>query len=172
MINKLREAESILPDLLRNSDIWNSLDVDYYPPRVERLWMQYDEDHRLYIHIIHPTNEDCLFHKHRWPAAFKILKGSYEMGVAYSEKEISSEEAYNIVPVSRFILNEKSYYEMTNTHTLHYVRPLDKESLSLMITGPLYPEAEFRKEILNKDLKPLSNNRKEEILGYLSYIYK
>lgn len=146
MINKLREAESILPDLLRNSDNWNSLDVDYYPPRVERLWMQYDEDHRLYIHIIHPTNEDCLFHKHRWPAAFKILKGSYEMGVAY--------------------------YEMTNTHTLHYVRPLDKESLSLMITGPLYPEAEFRKEILNKDLKPLSKQRKEEILAYVSYIYK
>ena len=57
-------------------------------------------------------------------------------------------------------------------HTLHYVRPLDKESLSLMITGPLYPEAEFRKEILNKDLKPLSKQRKEEILAYVSYIYK
>lgn len=172
MINKLKEAESILPDLLRNSDIWNSLDVDYYPPRVERLWVQYDENHRLYIHIIHPTNEDCLFHKHRWPAAFKILKGSYEMGISYSDKEVSSEEAYNIAKVSMFILNENSYYEMTNTHTLHYVKPLDKESLSLMITGPLYPEAEFRKEILNKDLKPLSKQRKEEILAYVSYIYK
>lgn len=172
MIEKLKEVESILHDLVRQPELWNTLDVDYYPPRVERLWMQYDENHRFFIHIIHPTDAPCLFHKHRWPAAFKILKGSYEMGIAYSEKEISSEEAYNIPAVSRFIMGENSYYEMINTNTLHYVKPMSEETISLMITGPLYPEAEFRKEIVNKELKPLSNNRKKEILGYLSYIYK
>ena len=46
-------------------EIWNTLDVDYFPPRVERVWTQVDENHRLFIHVIHPTTEPCLFHKHR-----------------------------------------------------------------------------------------------------------
>ena len=75
-IEHLKEAEKKLPDLLSNPNIWQTLDVNYSPPRVERLWTQYDENHRLFIHIIHPTEELCLFHKHRWPASFKIIKGS------------------------------------------------------------------------------------------------
>ena len=52
--------------------------------------------------------------------------------------------------ISSFIMSAGSYYEMINTHTLHYVRPLEKPSISLMITGPFYPEAEFRKEVLDR----------------------
>jgi hypothetical protein len=52
---------------------------------------------------------------------------------------------------------------MINTHTLHYVKPLLNPSISFMLTGPLYPEASFRKEVLNKTLQPLSNLRKKEI---------
>lgn len=36
MIEKLKEVESILHDLVRQPELWNTLDVDYYPPRVER----------------------------------------------------------------------------------------------------------------------------------------
>jgi hypothetical protein len=173
MINKLKDIEkNLLPELLGKPEIWNTLDVDYFPPRVERLWTQFDTNHRLFIHVIHPTNEPCLFHKHRWPAAFKMLQGSYEMGIAYSEKEISSDEAYNLPEISKFILTAGSYYEMVNTHTLHYVKPLDKPSISLMITGPLYTEAQFRKEVLNKELMFLSESRKLEILGEVSWLYK
>lgn len=164
MIELLKQAEGFLPDLLLMPDIWNTLDVDYFPPRVERLWTQYDPTHRLYIHIIHPTLEPCLFHKHRWPAAFKMIEGCYEMGVGYSEKEITSNEAYNMPIISKFILNEGSYYEMINTHTLHYVKPLVNPSISLMITGTLYPEASFRKEVLTKELQQLSNERKMQII--------
>lgn len=114
----------------------------------------------------------CLFHKHRWPAAFKMIQGSYEMGVAYSENKITSDEAYNLPEISKFILTSGSYYEMINTHTLHYVRPLDGPSISLMITGTLYPEAQFRKEVLNKELKPLSEVRKSQILGEVICLYK
>ena len=172
MIDKLKRAEYALPELLQNSDIWQTLDVDYFPPRVERLWTQYDENHRLFIHVIHPTTEPCLFHKHRWPAAFKMIEGEYEMGIAYSEKEITSDEAYKLPTISSFILSSGSYYEMINTHTLHYVRPLEEPSISLMLTGPFYPEAEFRKEILDKKLEPLSDIRKRQILGYMSLKYK
>lgn len=172
MINKLKESESNLIEILTKPHIWNTLDVDYFPPRVERLWTQIDTEHRLFIHIIHPTTEPCLFHKHRWPAAFKMIKGQYEMGIAYSEKEISSDDAYNLPEISKFILTEGSYYEMINTHTLHYVKPLGEPSISLMITGPLYPEATIRKEVLNKELNQLSDERKLEILSIVSKIYK
>jgi hypothetical protein len=171
MILKLKEAESKLLSLLEHPNIWNTLDVNYFPPRVERLWIQYDQNHRLFIHVIHPTNEPCLFHKHRWPASFKIIKGQYEMGISYSEKEISSDEAYDLDQISKFILTEGSYYEMTNTHTLHYVKPQDQPSISLMITGPLYPEASVRKEILNNELSPLTEERKLEIISIVKEIY-
>lgn len=172
MIELLQKCEDSLGELLLKPEIWKTLDVDYFPPRVERVWTQLDPEHRLFIHVIHPTDEPCLFHKHRWPAAFKMIQGSYEMGVTYSEKEISSDEAYKLPVISKFILTSGSYYEMLNTHTLHYVKPLGDPSISLMITGTLYPEAYIRKEVLNKELNPLSDNRKNQILGYLSHIYK
>lgn len=164
MIKLLKNIEEVLASSLVKPELWNSLDVDYFPPRVERVWMKVSNQFRLYIHVIHPTDQPCLFHKHRWPAAFKMLHGSYEMGIAYSEKEVSNEEAYNLPVISKHIINEGSYYEMTNTHTLHYVKPIDSPSLSLMVTGPLYPEASFRKEIVDKQLLSLTEDRKKEIL--------
>lgn len=50
-------AETQLGELLTKPEIWNTLDIDYFPPRVERVWTQFDENHRLFIHVIHPTNE-------------------------------------------------------------------------------------------------------------------
>ena len=170
MIETLKIVEKSIPELLKNPSLWNTLDVDYFPPRVERLWMQFDDKLRLFIHVIHPTDEPCLFHKHRWPAAFKMIEGEYEMGITYSEKEVTSDEAYNLPTISKFIMKEGSYYEMVNTHTLHYVRPLDKPSISLMLTGDLYPEASFRKEVLTKKLEPLSEERKTELLSYVSFL--
>ncbi len=166
MIEILKLAEKELPYLLKNG-VWQSLDVDYYPPRVERVWCEYG-NYRLCIHIMHPTDKPCLFHKHRWKAAFKIIKGSYEMGLAYSEKEITSEEAYNL-PFAKFILDTGSYYEMTNTHLAHYVRPLKGVSISLMLSGELYKED--RKEILGKQLLPLSDERKLVILNQVYRMY-
>jgi len=162
MIELLKQIEKEdLRKLLSNLSLWQTLDVDYYPPRVERLWLQYDDNHRLFIHKIHHTDAPCLYHKHRWEAAFKILKGEYEMGITYCENEISSEEAYKLKDISRFIIAKGSYYEMRNTHTLHYVKPLGDYSISLMLTGNLYPEE--RHEILDKKLQPLSKLRKLQI---------
>lgn len=126
-------------ELLLMPSIWKTLDVNYFPPRVERVWTQIGY-YRYYLHKIHPTNEACLFHKHKWPSAIKILKGKYEMGVSYCEEEITSEEAYNLPIAAKFILNEGSSYEMTDTHGLHYVKPLDEVSYSIMVSGIPYPE--------------------------------
>ena len=155
-IEILKSLEPAIKDLLNNPNVWKTLDVDYFPPRVERLYTDYD-GYRIFLHTIHPTDSPCLFHKHRWPAAFKQVEGSYEMGITYSEKEISSEEAYSLPTLARFIVNEGSYYEMTQTDCLHFVNPNGKVSRSIMVTKDMYPESSFRKESLDRKLNELSN---------------
>ena len=106
-IEKLKSFEPMIKKLLSDSSVWSSLDVNYHPPRVERLFINH-EGYRIYLHLIHTTDEDCLFHKHNWPAALKQVWGSYEMGISYSEKEISSEDAYSLPIVAKFIINQGS----------------------------------------------------------------
>jgi len=162
-IETLKSLEYDVKILLNHPNLWRTLDVDYFPPRVERLYTDY-KGYRVFLHIIHPTDKPCLFHKHRWPAAFKQLSGSYEMGITYSEKEVTSEEAYLLPTIARFLIKEGSYYEMTQTDCLHFVNPKGQVSCSIMITKDLYPESEFRKETLDKKLGTLTNIRKFEIL--------
>lgn len=121
-IDILKSLEQEIKGLLNNPDIWKTLDVDYFPPRVERLWTIY-KGYRIFLHTIHPTDKPCLFHKHKWPAAFKQISGSYEMGITYSEDEISSDKAYEMPILAKFIISEGSYYEMTQTDCLHFVKP-------------------------------------------------
>jgi len=166
-IEILKSLEPEIKILLDKPEIWKSLDVDYFPPRVERLYTTYN-GFRIHLHTIHPTEAECLYHKHKWPAAFKQLQGEYEMGITYSEKEVSSTEAYLLPTLSKFIISAGSYYQMTQTDCLHYVKPLNKVSRSCMITKDLYPEAEFRKESLDGKLCELSQ---EKIISELE-IYK
>lgn len=163
-IEILKSLEPNIKNLLNLPDIWKTLDVDYYPPRVERLYIDY-RGFRVFLHTIHPTDSPCLFHKHRWPAAFKQVSGAYEMGITYSEVEVNSNEAWLLPTIARFIINEGSYYEMTQTDCLHYVRPLDSPSMSIMITKDLYHEASFRKEGLEVKLQELLEERKLELLN-------
>lgn len=167
-IEILKSLEPEIKSLLDNPEVWNTLDVDYYPPRVERLWTEY-KGYRIFLHTIHPTDKPCLFHKHKWPAAFKQVKGSYEMGITYSENEINSDEAYLLPTLARFIVTEGSYYEMTQTDCLHFVNPQGKVSHSIMITKDLYPESVIRKESLDRVLVNLSDERKKEILTLYKY---
>lgn len=162
-INFLISIENDIKELVKNANVWKTLDVDYFPPRVERLYTDHN-GYRIFLHAIHKTDQECLYHKHRWPAAFKQLKGSYEMGITYSEKEISSTEVHKLPTLSKFLINEGSYYEMTQTDCLHYVKPISDISYSIMITYDLYPEATLRREIVDKKLYELSNERKLELL--------
>lgn len=162
-IEILKSLEPEIKVLLDKPELWNTLDVDYYPPRVERLWTEY-KGYRIFLHTIHPTDKPCLYHKHKWPAAFKQVSGSYEMGITYSEDEITSEEAYNLPHIAKFIISHGSYYEMTQTDCLHYVKPMSGVSRSIMITKELYPEADIRKEVLDVELKELNQEDKIRIL--------
>ncbi len=164
-IEKLVEFERmVIPSLLNQPDKWKTLDVDYHPPRVERLYTDFGDGYRIYLHVIHTTDEPCLFHKHKWPAVLKQVFGSYEMGITYAEDEISSSEAHTLPTLARFIISAGSYYEMTQTDAMHYVKPRTPFSCSIMLTNELYKEHEIRKEVLDRKLYELSPLRKMEIL--------
>lgn len=162
-IEILKSLEPDIKKLIQDPSIWKTLDVDYFPPRVERLYTDY-KGFRIFLHTIHPTDKPCLFHKHKWPAAFKQISGAYEMGITYSKDEINSDEAYLLPTIARFIVNTYSYYEMTQTDCLHYVKPMNGISMSIMITKDMYPEATFRKEAVNVKLDELTEERKLELL--------
>ena len=162
-IGVLQDLEAEILKLIKKPEVWKSLDVNYFPPRVERLYTKYYM-YRIYLHVIHKTNENCLYHKHRWAAAFKQISGAYEMGITYSPEEISSEEAHKMPDLAKFVISEGSYYEMTQTDCMHYVKPITNLSCSIMLTKDLYPEAHFRKESLDIKLNSLTDERRDEIL--------
>lgn len=171
-ITVLKQMEPIIKELLKYPNVWKTLDVDYFPPRVERLYTIWN-GYRIHLHVIHPTDQPCLMHKHRWPSAMKLLKGSYEMGLAYWTHEIAAKNAFIIPILSKLLLTAGSYYEMTQTDTLHYVKPTGEPSYSIMITCDLYPEAyKLRQEQVTKELQPLSNPRKIEILNIFKKLTK
>lgn len=129
MLNKIFNIEKQLPKLLENKDSWHSVYVDYHKPFVKRLWKQ-EGDLRIYLHQIFPCEkEESLLHPHPWPSAMKVISGFYEMGVGFSD---TNQEP---IIASTLILPENSYYEMIDINSWHYVRPLEKPSFSLMITG-------------------------------------
>jgi hypothetical protein len=158
MLKALHSIHSALRGLLEDPDVWQTLDINYEPPHVERLWLQYHPEYRLYVHLIHPC-DTALFHPHPWPSAVMILEGSYEMAIGFGESEAMPPVA------ATTILTAGSSYEMLDPDAWHSVRPLEQPSLSIMLTGlPFefyHPCAHVGKGIQHK---PLSELRKQHIL--------
>ena len=129
MLETLRDVEKALPDLLRDANAWKSVYVDYHPPIVERLWLNWGE-FRIYLHRIHPCAQgEALFHPHPWPSAMRILSGEYEMAVGYGKGEVAP-------PIAALMLAAGDFrYEMTDPDAWHYVRSIGEPTLSLMVTG-------------------------------------
>lgn len=151
MLEHLYELEKQLIVHLQDEDSWNSIYVDYHKPYVKRLWKQVG-DYRIFLHQIFPCEKsESLLHPHPWPSAMKVIKGIYEMGVGYSEK--------NDAPIiaSTLILPKDSYYEMVDINSWHYVRPLNEPSFSLMITGVPWkresPKSTYKMRELNESEK-------------------
>lgn len=156
ILEVLIEAEKELPKLLVDSSRWNSLFVDYHAPLVERLWCDWN-GHRISLHRIHPcTREEALFHPHPWPQAVHILTGHYEMGVGYGKGEIKP-------PIAAITyLGPGAAYEMTDPNGWHYVRPIEKPVLSIMVTGKPWDRPSPKSD---KILLPLSEEKKTELIN-------
>jgi hypothetical protein len=129
MWTALEAVERALPALLADEAAWQSLDIDYHPPRVERLWRAWG-DHRVCLHRIHPcAPEEALFHPHPWPSAMRILQGVYEMDVGWGPG------THPPAVAARLRLGPGSTYEMTDPDGWHRVRPIGGVSQSVMVTG-------------------------------------
>jgi hypothetical protein len=163
MLEELYQLEKDLPNHLEDESCWNSLYVDYHKPYVKRLWKQVG-DSRIFLHQIFPCDRsESLLHPHPWPSAMKVIGGTYEMGVGYSET--------NEVPViaSTLILPINSYYEMLDINSWHYVRPLDKPSFSLMITGKPWNRESPKS---NYKMRELDQSEKRIIFDEFKKLYK
>lgn len=168
VIKKIEQEDIVA--LLEKPEIWNSLDIDYHPPRVERIWCQHG-DYRIYLHVIYPCErEEALYHSHPWPSAMHIIEGEYEMGIGYAVDKFN-QQFFGIVEPSTIataILPAGAYYEMLDPNGFHYVRPI-KICKTIMITGKPFekPIGTFKSD---KPLEKLSEDRKEEIrLEFLSF---
>ena len=127
----LTQVERELPMMLSDEDRWQDLVVTYHPPLVERLWTQYDDEHRVLLHRIHHVDEehgDPLWHNHPWPSIVKIIQGSYSMMVGVWHRGEQEPD-----PSIHFELNEGCIYEMPDQFSWHDVNPIGGTSLSLMI---------------------------------------
>ena len=155
MLDVLFQVEQALPQLLRAERDWQSLLVDYHPPTVERLWTTW-QGFRVYLHRIHPCErEQALFHPHPWPSAMRVLEGDYEMAVGFGA-------GMEAPPVAALMIARGDFrYEMTHPNSWHYVRPLGRPTLSLMVTGKPWAREAPRS---TKPLRPLQAEQVAELL--------
>lgn len=173
MLDKLNEAEKILGKLLREEQ-WKSLDVDYHPPHVERLWIQAPSGNfRIYLHRIHPCKDgEALWHPHPWPSAVKIIEGTYKMGAGRQDWR-----GMTTPPVTTTIVGVAgSSYEMVDADAWHYVQPLEPV-LSLMVTGRPWDAGELPRQVLGQPwppdpLGPLSEEKVSALLSDFKKHYR
>ena len=156
MLDVLAEAEEALPQLLQDERVWQSLYVDYHPPFVERLWTRW-RAYRIFLHRIHPCErEQALFHPHPWPSAMRVLEGEYEMAVGFGA-------GMDTPPIAALMVTRGDFrYEMTHPDSWHYVRPLGRPTLSVMVTGKLWSRPSPKS---SKALQPLQVEQVAELLG-------
>ncbi len=164
MMDVLLTVEKNLPRLLEDEAGWNTVDVNYHPPRVERVWC-YWEGHRINLHRIHPCERDEPYvHPHPWPSAMHVLSGSYEMIRGFGQG------IEDPIILGSTILGADSYYSMEHRDEWHSVRPLEKAAYSLMVNGTPW-DREMPIEQSASDLSPLTPEQKREILQFFREFY-
>ena len=155
MLDVLFQVEQALPQLLCDESAWQSLLVDYHPPSVERLWTSW-QGYRVYLHRIHPCEHgEALFHPHPWPSAMRVLDGEYEMAIGFGA-------GTKTPPVAALLIARGDFrYEMTHPDSWHYVRPLGRPTLSLMVTGKPWERESPRSD---KPLRRLEGSQVAKLL--------
>lgn len=163
MINKLKNIEKgVLMDLLADPSVWTSLDIDYHPPVVKRLFTTIGNS-RLYLHEIKPCDtKDALTHPHPWESAMHVLpfgEGIYEHGIGTKDEILCTQQVHG-----------EMYYEMMSKDAYHYVRPIDEPVFTLMLAGP--PKWNENSHKADKELTTLSDDEIRRVLDVFQYSFK
>jgi len=166
MLDLLHDAIHRLPRLLtEHRNEWESVNVTYHRPHVERLWMQLGEC-RLFLHRIHPCDDGhALFHPHPWPSAVRIVSGDYEHKIGTTGYAEGNHDLPVSLVLSRAILVGGAEYEMVNRDAWHSVRPVVGPSDSIMITGPLHQPRVEMPNLPKKKQDALSPERFDELFA-------
>lgn len=165
MIEKLKEIirDDRFKVLLEDPSLWSTKDVDYHPPRVERVWLPIN-DMRLSLHVIHPCEDgESLIHPHPWESAMYVLPigGLYEHQIGF-RSEVAP-DVFTDTIVCKQIVEGGMYYEMMDPDGIHSVRPISQPCFSIMLSGkPIWLE---NSSTIQKKLVSLSDDRKIEILS-------
>ena len=158
-----------LLSLLHHSlvDDWNSIDVLYHKPRVERLWRAIEIEgckYRLGLHPIHPVDHpaECLDHYHPWGSTVKILSVGYNMGFSFGDPwEPAPPKA-----ITSFY-GPGSTYSMLHPFGRHYVQPTGIMSTSIILMAEPWEKGLFPPEDETHDMsvnQPIDRDRKKLIL--------
>lgn len=139
MLEKLYEAERLLPDLLESPEGWTGLFADTESPALTRVWRAWG-DHRINLHVFGPCPRGKVFpHKHPWDSAIRVW-GDYEMGIGYRVDPHVPPEVF-----AEMVFKAGSAYAMTGPDVWHWVRPMGEGSESVMVSGPpRYPQNRVR----------------------------
>lgn len=165
MIDNLKQIEDkMILNLLSQPNKWETKLVNYFPPVVERCWIQLG-NYRLMLHFIHECkSEEALFHTHRWPSAMHVLSGKYEMGLGFGEGDVPPPKMATI------LFDNGGYYDMTHKDGWHYVRPIGGVCATTMLIGSVWDREETAKDF--GKLGPLTNERKLVMLGWFADWYR
>lgn len=158
MLELLNQAEKHVAELLAQDDVsaWKSLHIDYHPPIVDRMWIDWNE-YRINLHTIYPCQPSyAFFHPHPWPSAVRIYEGAYMMGIGYG----SGIDRPGIH--TTLLLESGSSYEMLDRNTWHYVAPL-VDTYSITITGRPWNRSMPKEP--DKPLHPVSEDTKVKLLS-------
>lgn len=161
MLSVLYNLETELNDLLYQPEIWQSMDIIYDKPHVERVWCRWNQ-YRVNLYVSYPCKkEEAFLHPHPWASAVKILSGKYEMLLGYGIGEKPP------AVTTKMVLTEGSAYEMTHIDLWHSIRPLGGPVISLMVTDA--PWDRGQPKVLSS---PLSIEAKEYIFSYFTSKYR
>lgn len=159
MRDMLERAKEQLPQLLADEEAWGDVDVNYHPPRVERLWRPF-EDGRLFLHEIHPCVPDAaLLHPHPWASGMYLLDGEYEMGYGRADPEGPAP-----TDIDRRIVTAGETYIMEFPDEWHYVAPVRNAVRSVMVIGEPWKRTTPKKRV-DHGLSRIEQARRRELFG-------
>lgn len=164
----LRLAQQMRSDAVRDGTWWSldweSLDVNYRPPHVERLWRPLGEG-RVFLHRIEPCDaKDALFHPHPWPSEMLVFgPGGYRMlvgaGAGTTRPEIVLDQL-----VEHSAPTHPYRYRMNHPDGWHAVIPVGEPVYTVMVTGRPWKRPIPRETVeVSGKLSPLSDERKRQM---------
>ena len=167
MIEALIDVEkTVLPSLLEPRDDdeqWHSLDINYRPPHVQRVWREVDREHRILLHMVHDCEPGTeFFHPHPWPSAVHAHT-QYMMRSGAGPHDGPDPE----VTLTQ-IIEAGSYYEMTRRESWHSVRVYGaKVGFSTMLIGNPWHVIPYG----HLELGPVEQAQKRHILSLFRGIH-